>query len=299
MDLRRRFDEVLQVCPGQKVAQVYKFAMFLILNIDYSPSVLSPTDAFPINHDRTLRANDREGDHCPDLGVDLNLLIVGLLSVEGVQADVVVNELGANLLLERKPFLHRQAVRLCNDRHHVHDLAQLLQHDNVDGAKRVPRRIDEEQRAMDPSVLDVTVSHRRQLFSEVRAVLVLNIFDDGIPAVVIVDLVAVTRRVNDVQPQPHTIFHDDMGNGMDFRCLPDLLVRSEPAFRIDQVRREERVDQRRLSQTSLTNYDDIELETPFQELVFNLTRDGLETNVRVGANLVSLYLGHFSRRKGE
>ena len=43
-----------------------------------------------------------------------------------------------------------------------------------------------------------------------------------------------------------------MGNGMDFRRLSDLFIRSEPAFRINQVRREERVDQRRLSQTSLT-----------------------------------------------
>jgi len=33
----------------------------------------------------------------PDLSVDLNLFIVRLLGVEGVQTDVVVNELGANL----------------------------------------------------------------------------------------------------------------------------------------------------------------------------------------------------------
>ena len=33
----------------------------------------------------------------PDLGVDLNLLIIRLLGVEGVQADVVMNKLGANL----------------------------------------------------------------------------------------------------------------------------------------------------------------------------------------------------------
>lgn len=39
---------------------------------------------------------------------------------------------------------------------------------------------------------------------------------------------------------------------MNFRRLPDVLIRSEPAFRINQVRREERVNQRRLSQTSLT-----------------------------------------------
>ena len=43
-----------------------------------------------------------------------------------------------------------------------------------------------------------------------------------------------------------------MGDGMNFRCLSDLFVRSEPTFRINQVRREERVDQCRFSQTSLT-----------------------------------------------
>ena len=43
-------------------------------------------------------------------------------------------------------------------------------------------RVDEEQCAVNPSVLDVTVPHRRQLFSEVRAVLVLDVFDDGVPA---------------------------------------------------------------------------------------------------------------------
>ena len=109
---------------------------------------------------------------------------------------------------------------------------------------------------------------------------------------------------------------------MDFRRLSDLFIRSEPAFRINQVRREERVDQRRLSQTSLTcasqnntsrqktfdiqhsqlrrrlggirtNDDDVELETPFQELMLNLTRDGLETNVRVGADFIRLCLSHF------
>ena len=43
-----------------------------------------------------------------------------------------------------------------------------------------------------------------------------------------------------------------MGDGVNFCCLPNILIRSEPAFRINQVRREERINQRRLSQTSLT-----------------------------------------------
>lgn len=36
---------------------------------------------------------------------------------------------------------------------------------------------------MNPCILNMAISHRRQLFSEVRAVLVLDIFDDGIPAI--------------------------------------------------------------------------------------------------------------------
>ena len=42
--------------------------------------------------------------------------------------------------------------------------------------------IDEEQRAVNPGVMNVTVSHGRQLFPEVRAVLVLDVFDDRVPA---------------------------------------------------------------------------------------------------------------------
>jgi len=149
------------VRPGQEVAQVHELAMLLILDVDDTPPVFATTDALPIDHDCAFRANNREGNHRPDLGVNLNLLIVCLLGVEGVQTDVVVNKFGANLLLERKPLFHRQAVRLCNDWNHIHDLAQLLQHDDVNRAQRVSGWIDEEQRAVNSRVLDVTVSHRR------------------------------------------------------------------------------------------------------------------------------------------
>lgn len=83
MDLRRSFDEVLQVrpknihghepsrplsveestSPGQEVAQVDKFTVLLVFNIDDPPLVLSPTDALPVNHDRAFGTNDCEGDH--------------------------------------------------------------------------------------------------------------------------------------------------------------------------------------------------------------------------------------------
>ena len=84
MDLRRSFDEVLQMCPvkrshisrsgavlpkkyaslpGQKVAEVHKFAVLLVFDVDDSPSILSPADALAINHNRALRADNCERNH--------------------------------------------------------------------------------------------------------------------------------------------------------------------------------------------------------------------------------------------
>jgi hypothetical protein len=43
--------------------------------------------------------------------------------------------------------------------------------------------IDEVQAAVDTCVLDVAVTHGSEFFAEISAVLVLDIFNDGIPAV--------------------------------------------------------------------------------------------------------------------
>ena len=42
-----------------------------------------------------------------------------------------------------------------------------------------------------------------------------------------------------------------MGNGLDLRCLPNGLVRGKATLRVNEVRRENSVDERRLAQTSL------------------------------------------------
>ncbi len=87
-----------------------------------------------------------------------------------------------HLLLERIPLLKRQAVRLGNDRDDIDDLAQLLHDNDINGAEGVARRVDEEERAVDTRVLDMTVALRGELLAQVRAVLVLNVLDDGVPA---------------------------------------------------------------------------------------------------------------------
>ena len=87
-----------------------------------------------------------------------------------------------HLDLELLALLDSQAVRLGDDGDDVDDLAELLHDDNVNGAERVARRVDEEQAAVDARVLDVAVALRGELLAEVRAVLVLDVLHNGVPA---------------------------------------------------------------------------------------------------------------------
>ena len=105
-------------------------------------------------------------------------------------------------LSEGGSFFQRQRVGLGDDRHDVDDVRELLQHDNVDGLEaaedgsdviwhclasqpeniRVPRRLDEEETAVDAGILHVAFSVRRELLAEICRVLVLDVLDNGIPA---------------------------------------------------------------------------------------------------------------------
>lgn len=82
--------------------------------------------------------------------------------------------------------------------------------------------------------------------------LVLDVFDNGIPAAVVVDQVAVTGSVNNVQAQPHTVLLNDVGDSLDFAGLPDGLGGRKTTLGLDKVRGEDGVDQSRLSETGLT-----------------------------------------------
>ena len=42
--------------------------------------------------------------------------------------------------------------------------------------------VDEEETAVDTRVLDVPVTHRGELFTQVGAVLVFDVFNNGVPA---------------------------------------------------------------------------------------------------------------------
>ena len=92
--------------------------------------------------------------------------------------------------------------------------------------------VDKVKAAVNARVLDVTVTHRRELLAKVRAVLVLDILHDWVPAltptialvntgspktrtgkcnapVFIVDLVTITGSIDDVKAQSHAILRDN------------------------------------------------------------------------------------------
>lgn len=89
--------------------------------------------------------------------------------------------------------------------------------------------LDEEETAMDPTVLNVTVPLGGEFLSQIRRVLILDIFDNGVPAEtgvsidllyllllllgyipsVVVDLIAVSRGIDNIEPETNSVFLDD------------------------------------------------------------------------------------------
>lgn len=83
--------------------------MLLTLNVDDTPAVLTATNGLAVNDHVALRANDSKRDHAlktqrsglqclntfrnayPNRLVQLDLFVIILIRVEGVQADVVVH----------------------------------------------------------------------------------------------------------------------------------------------------------------------------------------------------------------
>lgn len=76
---------------------------------------------------------------------------------------------------------------------------------------------------MDAGVLEVTLALGGELFPEVCAVLVLDVFDNGIPAALVVDQVTVARGVDNVETQPDAILLNDVRHGLDLGGAADGL----------------------------------------------------------------------------
>lgn len=62
MDLAGGFNEVLEVGAGQKVAEVHKFAVVLVFDVDHAPAVLAAAYLLSVDDNVLLASDDGEGD---------------------------------------------------------------------------------------------------------------------------------------------------------------------------------------------------------------------------------------------
>lgn len=154
-------------------------------------------------------------------------------------------------LLELLTLLNGQGVGLGNDGNDVDNIRKLLQDDNVDGLQGVTRGLNEEETAVNAGVLDVALSLCSELLAQVRGVLILDVLDDGIPAAVVVDKVAVARGIDNVESQSNAVLLDNVRDGLDLGSGADGLIGLEATLGVDEVGREDGVDEGRLAHTSL------------------------------------------------
>lgn len=167
---------------SQEVSEVDKFAVVLVLHIDDAPSVLSAADLLAIDNDRLLATDNSKGDDVLDCGVGGTLLVIELIVVVGIHADAMESELLLYSLLEGAALLEGEGVSLSDDGDDVDDIGELLEDDNIDRLQRMARWLDEEQAAVDASVLNIAFALGGELFSEIGRVLILDVLHNRIPA---------------------------------------------------------------------------------------------------------------------
>lgn len=155
-------------------------------------------------------------------------------------------------LLESLALLGGKSIGLGNDRNDIDNIRQFLQDNNVNGLQRVSRRLNEEQAAVDASVLDVALTLSGKLLAKVGGVLVLDILDNGVPAAVVVDQISVSGGIDDVEAQADAVLLNDVRSSLDLGRGADGLIGLETALGVDKVGSEDGVDERRLAKTSLT-----------------------------------------------
>ncbi|KAI3475819.1 hypothetical protein L1887_62719 [Cichorium endivia] len=236
VDLGRGLDEILQMGARKEVAQMDKLAVAFVLDIDHAVPVLPAPDLFAIHDDRGFGADNGKGDEVANAVVEFLFLHLVLFVVKGIDADFVVLHLGADPLLEQIALVHGERVGLCNDGDNVDDIAELLHHRHVDGTQSMTRGVDEEEAAVDAGIDNVSIAHRGEFLSQVGRVLVLDVLDDGVPAVLVVHLVAVTGSVDNVQSQLDAVFDNHVRDGVDLGGLTNHLVRCKATLGVDEPR---------------------------------------------------------------
>jgi len=116
----------------------------------------------------------------------------------------------------------------------------------------VARGLDKEEAAVDAGVWNITLPLGGKLLPKVGRVLVLDVLHNRVPATVVVDKIAITGRVNNVEPQTNIVLLDNVRDRLDIGGLADRLVGGEAALRVDEMGRKDGVDQGRLAEAGLS-----------------------------------------------
>jgi len=160
VDLSGGLNQVLQMSPREEIAEVDKLAVVLVLDVDDAPSVLAPAHRLAVDNHVSLGAYDSERNDVSDAFVQQRLLLIVLIRVERVQADVMVQQLGTDSVLEIEALVQSEGVGLGNDGNDIDNFGQFFHDDDIDWAEGVTGGVYEEEAAVDSRILDVAVSLR-------------------------------------------------------------------------------------------------------------------------------------------
>jgi len=83
---------------------------------------------------------------------------------------------------------------------------------------------------VDAGVLDVALALCGELLSKIGGVLIFDVFDDRIPAAVVVDEITVAGRIDNVEPETNAVLLNDVRDGVNFGSVADRLVGVEAAW---------------------------------------------------------------------
>lgn len=129
------------------------------------------------------------------LGGSLVILLDGWL----VNLDVLCFDDIPDSLLEDEEILWGESVSFCDDWDEVDTRAKSPHDFDVEGLQGVACRADEVEASVDSEV-DLVVAAWLLFLQHIRLMLVVEEFDDGLPRVAVVHVVAEARGVNHCQP---------------------------------------------------------------------------------------------------
>jgi len=102
-------------------------------------------------------------------------------------------------LLEGLTLCKGERIGLCNDWNNIDDVRQLFKDDNVNGFESMARGLNEEKTAMDARILDVSITLSGKLLSEIRRMLIFDVFDNRVPTSIVVNLIAIPRSIDNIE----------------------------------------------------------------------------------------------------